>query len=241
MNALKLVCLCLWILWLPALGVVAGGAAASGDKLLATGGISGKVSVTAGYPSPKPLAVFKNRAFCGATVPNETLVVGADGGLQNAAVILRPQGRQAPLRPGLLVLDNDRCAFAPHVQIGVVGSELLLKNSDPVLHAVHARLGKETLFNIGLPSWRQVIKRLDRPGVIRIDCDVLHTWMSAAIVVSDTPYFAVTDSAGRFTIDGVPTGEYKMEVWHERLGMMSSQFKLSRGRSRVVEVVYSPK
>jgi plastocyanin len=87
------------------------------------------------------------------------------------------------------VLDNQRCAFAPHVQVVTVGSEVLLKNSDPILHTVHARLGGETLFNVGLPKWRQVTKRLDRAGVVRIDCDVLHTWMSAAIVVSDSPYF----------------------------------------------------
>ena len=77
---------------------------------------------------------------------------------------------------------------------------------------------RETLFNVGLPNWRQVTKRLDRPGVVRIDCDVLHTWMSAAIVVSDSPYFAVTDENGGFNFDGLPPGEYELEVWHERLG-----------------------
>ena len=72
-----------------------------------------------------------------------------------------------------LVLDNKQCAFAPHVQVATLGSDLLLKNSDPILHTVHARLGKETLFNVGLPTWRQVTKRLDREGLIKIDCDVL--------------------------------------------------------------------
>jgi hypothetical protein len=72
----------------------------------------------------------------------------------------------------------------------------ILKNRDPILHTVHARIGKETLFNVGLPTWRQVTKRLDRAGVMRIDCDVLHTWMSAAIVVVTTPYFTITDNNG---------------------------------------------
>ncbi len=205
------------------------------------GRIAGSVSVAAGYQRPRPLPVFKNRTFCGPTVANETLLIGADGRLQNAAVILRPRGWQAALRPGLLVLDNKQCAFAPHVQIGVIGSELLLKNSDPILHAVHARRNRKTLFNVGLPKWRQVIKRLERAGVIRIDCDVLHTWMSAAVVVTDTPYFALTDVAGRFKIDGLPAGEYAMEVWHERLGTKSMRLVVSAGMSRFVEVVYSSK
>lgn len=205
------------------------------------GRIAGNVSVAAGYQRSKPLPVFKNRTFCGPTVANETLLIGPEGGLQNAAVILRPRGRQAARRPGLLALDNKQCAFAPHVQIGVVGSELLLKNSDPILHTVHARQNQETLFNVGLPKWRQVTKRLDRPGVVRIDCDVLHTWMSAAIVVTDTPYFALTDIAGAFKIDGLPAGEYEMEVWHERLGTKSMELVVSNGTSRFVEFVYSPK
>jgi hypothetical protein len=44
------------------------------------------------------------------------------------------------------------------------------------------------LFNVGLPRWRQVIKSLTRSGIIKIDCDVLHTWMSAAIVVTQSPF-----------------------------------------------------
>lgn len=219
---------------LTAAGVEAGTA-------LEFGRIAGYVSVAAGYQRPKPLPVYKNRNFCGPAVANETLLIGADGGLQNAAVILRARGRQVALRPNVLVLDNQQCAFVPHVQIGVLGSELLLKNSDPILHTVHARQNRKTLFNVGLPKWRQVTKRLERPGVVRIDCDVLHTWMSAAIVVTDTPYFALTDVAGAFKIDGLPAGEYEMEVWHERLGTKSMELVVSNGTSRFVEFVYSSK
>lgn len=185
--------------------------------------------------------MFKNRSFCGATVPDETLLIGARGELQNAAVTLRPRGVQPNVRPQSLVLDNKRCAFVPHVQIAVVGSELLLTNSDPILHTVHARRGSATLFNVGLPRWRRVVKRLDRAGVIRIDCDVLHTWMSAVIIVTDTPHFAVTDTAGRFTIDHLPAGEYEMKIWHERLGTLSADVTVMAGSTRFVEAIYSSK
>jgi hypothetical protein len=206
---------------------------------LPLGSIAGHVIIGAGFQRPKPLPVFKNRTFCGPTVPNETLIVDADGGLQNAAVILRPREGRPALRPGRLVLDNQQCAFRPHVQVGVVGSELLLKNSDPILHTVHARMGRETLFNVGLPRWRQVTQRLGRAGIIRIDCDVLHTWMSAAIVVTDTPYFAITDGAGKFNIAGLRDGLYDMEVWHERLGSRRRLMNVSPGATVNVEIIYS--
>lgn len=198
----------------------------------------GVVSVAGPFAPPKPLPVFKSRAFCGASVPNETLLIGADGGLRNAAVLLRPRAAKSSTTPIHAVLDNRNCAFAPHVQIVPAGSELLLKNSDPILHTVHARQGKKTLFNVGLPRWRQVTKFLEQPGVVRIDCDVLHTWMSAAIVVSDTPYYTLTDQTGRFAIDGVTPGVYEMEIWHERLGSKFQSLALTAGTVQSMAIVY---
>ena len=123
--------------------------------------------------------------------------------MRNAVVTLHPLDRNAAAQPMPLVLDNKRCAFAPHLQVGTVGIELLLKNSDPT---VHARMGNETLFNVGLPTWQQVTKRLDRIGLARIDCDVLHTRARALMVVSDTPYFAVSDRNGNFVIGAATSG-----------------------------------
>jgi len=204
-----------------------------------TGRITGRVIVAGSYKKPKPLPVFKNRSFCGARVPNETLLVGREGGLRNAIVTLHPVDRKGSAEPIEVVLDNKRCAFAPHVQVATLGSELLLKNSDPILHTVHARIGQETLFNIGLPTWRQVTKRLNRLGVVRIDCDVLHTWMSAAIIVTDTPYFAVSDQNGNFLIERLPAGEYHAEIWHEKLGSKTVRVALYGNGVTSLDVVYS--
>ena len=45
-----------------------------------------------------------------------------------------------------------------------------------------------------------------------------HTWMSAYVFVTDPPYYALTDANGSFKIDGVPLGNYEIEVWQEWLG-----------------------
>jgi hypothetical protein len=113
-----------------------------------------------------------------------------------------------------------------------------LKNSDPILHTVHARMGKETLFNVGLPTWRQVTKRLERTGVVRIDCDVLHTWMTAAIMVVTTPYFSVTDASGAISFEGLPAGVYEMKVWHERFGVKKTRVNLPENSAVAVDVVF---
>lgn len=204
-----------------------------------SGTAQGKVLVTGHQQKLKPLPVFKNRSFCGASVRNETLLIRADGGLENAVVIFRPLGRTAVFQPRAIALDNRQCAFTPHVQVALVGSEVLLKNSDPILHTVHARLGNETLFNVGLPKWRQVVKRLGRAGVIKINCDVLHTWMSAAIVITESPFFALTDAAGDFKVDSLPAGEYDVEVWHERLGSRRQRVVVRANSVVSLDVVYA--
>jgi hypothetical protein len=202
------------------------------------GQLTGTVLLSGKYDRPPPLKVVKSRTFCGLTVPNETLLVGPEGGVRNAVVIMSPLDRAVTVEPGRIVLDNKHCAFAPHVQVAMVGSELILKNSDPILHTVHARLGTNTLFNVGLPRWRQVVKVLDRLGVVKINCDVLHTWMSAAIVVVSTPYFAVTGDDGSFSIQGVPAGNYDIEVWHEGLGTKKARVSVSDTALNSVEIVY---
>ncbi len=98
---------------------------------------------------------------------------------------------------------------------------------------------RETLFNVGLPKWRQVTKRLDRAGVIKIDCDVLHTWMSAVIIVTDSPYSYVSNEKGEFQFDGIPAGSYEIEIWHERLGRQSQRIVVRDNGTTDVDVVFS--
>lgn len=229
------------LLWLTVILVLAGRdfSLAADVVMSATARVTGRVSVAGEVQHVTPLKVFKNREFCGSTVPNETILTRRDGGLRNAVVIFRPLDRAATAQAGRIVLDNKSCAFVPHVQAGVIGSELVLKNSDPILHTVHARIGKETLFNVGLPRWREVTKVLARPGVVRIDCDVLHTWMSAVIVVTASPYYSITDEAGRFILDALPVGDYEVEILHEKLGTKSQKISLSDRLDMSLDVVYA--
>ena len=85
----------------------------------------------------------------------------------------------------------------------------------------------ETLFNVGLPKWRAVTKRLDRAGVVRIDCDVLHTWMSAAIVVTDSPYFAVSDSAAYSTSVVCPQDDTNWKSGMNDLGVRIQNMRVT--------------
>ncbi len=204
------------------------------------GSISGQVIFNGQAPPLANLPVHKNRAVCGESAPDESLLLDANGGLKNVVVILDGihAGKGNPALPALL--DNKNCAFVPRVQTITVGQPLALRNSDFILHNVHARRnGYTTIFNLGLPYWSKKTYRFTQPGHVLIDCDVLHTWMRAHIIITDHPYTAVTDAAGRFGISHIPPGEYGLRVWHERLGEQTRSVSVRAAQEARVRLTYT--
>jgi plastocyanin len=137
-------------------------------------------------------------------------------------------------------LDNIKCRFTPHVMAASVGQFVLLKNTDPILHTAHARFTSgQPDFNVGLYPGRTVRKPLVVAGVARILCEV-HPWMTAYIVVADHPYQAITDMYGEYVIDEIPPGNYKLKVWHEKLGSQERQVEVKAGASQKADFVFAP-
>jgi len=105
--------------------------------------------------------------------------------------------------------------FTPHVLAIQTGTTVDFPNYDPIFHSAFSNFNGQ-MFDIGLyPPGTTRSVRFDRPGEVRIFCNI-HPTMSAVILVVDTPYFAVTNRAGEFTISNVPPGEYRLDVFHER-------------------------
>jgi hypothetical protein len=205
------------------------------------GTIRGQVSLQGERPEPGFLPVHKNKDVCGARIPDESLQVGPHGEVQNVVVLLDGILAGKHRTATVAGLDNSRCRFVPHVQTLLVGQALELRNSDPILHDAHARLNyRETLFNFGLPVWRRVRHEFRTPGLVVIDCDVLHTWMRAYIVITEHPYATVTDAQGRFTLDQVPAGRYTLRLWHERLGTQTTPVSLVAEQTVSLKLGYPP-
>jgi hypothetical protein len=131
--------------------------------------------------------------------------------------------------------------FIPAVTAITVGSTVDFPNEDPFFHNVFS-LSRAKSFDLGrYPTGRSKAVRFDRPGIVRVFCDI-HSHMSAFILVFGHPYFAVTDDEGRYRIPGVPPGTYTVAVWNEALpgesrrvtvpdgGDVEVNFTLGRGR-----------
>ncbi len=112
-------------------------------------------------------------------------------------------------------IDQRNKRFVPHILAIPTGTTVDFPNSDPIFHNAFSNFeGK--VFDIGLysPGTSRSV-RFDRPGVVRVFCNI-HPTMSAIIVVLSTPFFAVTNPDGRFQIPNVPAGEYELRIFHER-------------------------
>lgn len=154
-----------------------------------------------------------------ARVSGEVAVVREGRPASNAAgavVWLVPARGEAP-RPvadRVFRLTQKNKHFDPHLLVVPIGSAVLFPNHDPFFHNVFS-VYEGTRFDLGLyesGTAREV--RFTRPGPSYIFCNI-HPEMSAVIMVMPTPYYATTNPAGKYDIDGVPPGEYQFNVWYE--------------------------
>jgi hypothetical protein len=164
-------------------------------------------------------------------VPDESLIVGEDRGLANVIVwvtsydVPAPKQTPKPLPPATLRAVNWR--LSPHVLVFWNVSRLELVND----------CGEATNFNLMLASVNTVVvdgqkfevdikRAMTMPSPVRSN---LHPWFNAYLMALRHPYFAVTDEDGRFKITGLPSGEWKFALWHEKRGFLSTD-KYPHGR-----------
>jgi len=212
------------------------------SQLGAAGGgtISGTVKYGAPAPKPVPVEVTSDKDVCGPKPHfEEDLVVGKDGGIANAVVIVK--GAKGETRPAEVTFDQKGCDYSPHVLAFPAGSTVDIVNSDGILHNVHTYATANPSFNLAQPEFRKVIKKkIDKPDVIRVTCDV-HRWMRGWWYVTDNPYYAVTGDKGDFTINDVPPGSYTIEVWQEKLGTQDQKVDVKPGARTTVDFTLRPK
>ena len=122
----------------------------------------------------------------------------------------------APKEP--VVIDQRKMAFLPHVVTVQQGTTVEFLNSDPVGHNVYwpsISGNKKLAHNLGTwPKGEKKPFQFNDVGVASLLCNV-HPEMSGYVVVSPTPYFAVTDKDGNFEIKNIPAGKYTLKTWSE--------------------------
>jgi plastocyanin len=152
------------------------------------------------------------------TLPAAGAVVFLDVGSAAAA---DPDG--APV-----IIDQIDLRFVPQVVAVLGGTTVAFPNSDPILHNVFSPRGPGDGFNLGTyPPGETRARRFHEPGVHVILCHV-HPEMVAYVAVVPSPYRAIVDRDGRFTIDA-PPGRYTLRVWQARRAAVHRDVTVAAG------------
>jgi plastocyanin len=180
------------------------------------GSIVGKVTYDGTPPKPATIAITQDPGTCGTSRLEDAWSISADGGVENVVVYLVDitSGKKMDF-PAQPVIDQKGCHYEPHVQIIAKGSELQIKNSDPILHNIHSYLGTSTVLNLAEPKQGMVIpKKITKAGGMTLKCDI-HNFMRGAIFTAENPYAVLTGKDGSFEIKSVPPGTYQIAIFHE--------------------------
>jgi plastocyanin len=143
----------------------------------------------------------------------------------DVAVMVHPTAAwTAQPLPEPVVIAQRNIRFVPFVTVVPLGATVRFVNQDRFDHHVRSQPGgplgnvapaKQFEFRMaaaGKDSPPADLK-MDVPGTVALGCH-LHGSMRGHVVVSTTPWFAVTDDKGIATIANVPDGQVEVKLWH---------------------------
>ena len=147
-----------------------------------------------------------------------------------------PRGAFDPGETTPASMDQRNETFVPHVLAVMAGTFVDFPNSDRFYHNVFS-LSKAARFDLGrYAKGKSKSIRFDQPGIVRVFCEI-HSHMNAFILVFAHPFFAMTDSDGRYRINNVPAGTYNMVSWNE--GVTSDPKPVTVSASAIAELDFT--
>jgi len=209
------------------------------------GDVTGTITYTGKVPNLKPIAMNADPVCASkhtTPVASEVLVLGPGNTMANVMVRVKgPVSGSFPVPAQPAVIDQKGCQYHPHV-LGIrVGQTLQLKNSDGLLHNVHALPRVNSPFNMAMPANRTTAdtKFGKEEGMFLVKCDV-HPWMNAYVGVFTNPFFTVSGKDGKYKISGLPPGTYEIEAWHEKLGVQTAKVTVAANKPGAANFSFAP-
>ena len=190
-----------------------------------TGSITGTITTMAKGAAPLRVTIDQN--VCGNELPDEAIVVDAQGRLANSVISVVGLKRSMTSEA---VITNEKCRFGPRVQLARPNASIRTTSKDPILHTTQAqREDGRSIFNVALPMpGLNITKAIGGAGTVRLSCNT-HPWMRGWMIVTDEAA-AVSGADGKFTIDDVPPGTYELRVWHEALKGAPQKITVTAGK-----------
>ena len=203
---------------------VAGLAVAMDARSEVAGTVAGTVSFEGELPKIKPHVISAESAkgccASGESVDDTdvSLVVDAKTkAIANVVVALTVKGQEVKVPETPFMVDQQKCRFSPHMTVVPAGSTVVFNNSDTVSHNIHTYPVKNEGINRTVAAGKSTQQVLKVAEPVKVACDI-HPWMGGYVYVTGATHWAVTGADGTFSLANVPAGDYKLEIWHEKLG-----------------------
>jgi plastocyanin len=163
-----------------------------------------------------------------------TVLVRGQRSSANAVISVEAPGlKPTPARQPVKI-DQKGFRFIPHITVIVPGTTVRFLNNDPEPHNVYSPEGR---YNLGTwPTGETRDHTFEKPGIYTQLCNI-HPDMLAYVVVLETPYFAVTDAAGSFAVEGIPPGKYVLWAWHEKKDGLEREITVEAGQTLELDLV----
>jgi plastocyanin len=223
--------------------------AALAAALAQAGEITGTVTLKGTPPKEKDITPLKDDPNCGkfhAAMPTTHFyVVGSQGELADVIISLKGiTGKSTGAAAPAAVLDQKGCEYTPSILAVQTDQKITVKNSDPVLHNVHAQptaAGNKEENKAQMPNGSDLNFAFSTAeNFLKFKCDV-HPWMFAWVSVFDHPYFAVSGKDGSFKIANVPAGKYTLQAAHRKAGVVTQEIEVKEGAPTKVEFTLEAK
>jgi plastocyanin len=134
--------------------------------------------------------------------------------VEDVVIYVASDGSTTAARTAAVITQRQQQVI-PRVTAVQVGTEVRFPNDDDVFHNLFSLSGPKR-FNLGrYPPGRAESVVFDKPGVVKIFCDI-HSEMSAVVLVVDTPFFTRPAADGSYQIPNLPPGTHTLVAWHER-------------------------
>ncbi len=214
------------------------------------GDITGTITLKGTPPPEKNITPLKDDPTCGKLHPEmpttHFYVVGPNAALADVVVSIQGiSGKSTGASAPPVLLDQKGCEYIPSIFAVQTGQKINIKNSDPVLHNVHAQpsdtSGNKEMNTAQMPNGPEISTTFSKPEMfLKFKCDV-HPWMFAWVSVFDHPYFAVSGKDGSFKIPNVPAGKYTIQAAHRKAGVETKEIEVKDGEPVKVEFAMQAK
>ena len=237
------------------LGVL--GPASAYDTVVVKDGavLRGTMTFQGTAPAPKEFELrrYPDQVFCGALSDGDghrflkEVHVGQGGGLKDVVVVVEGVQSGKPFTFTNAQVEANVCQFLPFVTVVSDKRQLTVTNRDPVSHDIQGYaydlagvdivLHRPSLTATGTTDIVHLVKGRK---VLTMQCG-MHPYMQNWGYAIDSPYYAVTDQDGSFSIGDLPPGTYRVKAWHPILGVQERELTVEPSSTTMLDARFDEK